>query len=83
MLYVMLNYRFPFHYDQDPAVWLVEMTNYPSFLKTRFLPTVSSKAVELVVGLLNPDEKSRMTLHEALKHEWLASVTDKKAPMDA
>lgn len=62
---------------------MVEMTNYPIFLKTRFLPTVSSKAIDFVVALLNPSEKERMTLHEAKKHEWLANMNDKKAPIDA
>lgn len=83
MCFVMLNYRFPFHFDQDPNVWLLEMTNWPTFIRTRFQPTVNSKAVELVVAMLNPEEKARMTLHEALKHEWLAKVTDKTAPIDA
>ena len=78
----MLNYRFPFHYDQDPSVWMVEMTNYPNFIKTRFLPNISAKAIELTLGMLNPDEKTRMTLHEALKHEWLAKPVDRREAFD-
>lgn len=83
MCFVMLNYRFPFHFEQGPTMWLVEMTSWPTFVRTRFSPVVSDKGVDLVVAMLNPDEKARMTLHEALKHEWLAKITDKTAPIDA
>ncbi|ONL94479.1 Calcium-dependent protein kinase 7 [Zea mays] len=41
-------------------------------------PRVSDNAKDLVRGMLNPDQKRRLTAHQVLGHPWLQNI--KKAP---
>uniref|UniRef100_A0A804LSD0 EF-hand domain-containing protein n=1 Tax=Zea mays TaxID=4577 RepID=A0A804LSD0_MAIZE len=41
-------------------------------------PRVSNNAKDLVRGMLNPDQKRRLTAHQVLGHPWLQNI--KKAP---
>ena len=74
MLFVLLNLQYPFSQKkpEDMKIALLEMTNYPTYLRSKFVPTISSNAIDLTLQLLNPDEMARMSLHQALRHEWLS-----------
>lgn len=76
MLFFMLNNRFPFS-SENPQIMLLEQTNYPNLLKSRFLSKINDDAIDLIVRFLDPNEKTRITLHEALDHPWILSSNTK------
>ena len=58
VLYAMLDNRFPFHF-QDPKKMYKEQTEYPKFIKSRYLYYNSKSARDLMTIIFNPDEKVR------------------------
>ncbi|KPM07478.1 testis-specific serine/threonine-protein kinase 1-like protein 2 [Sarcoptes scabiei] len=70
VLYCFLNAKFPFTWTNS-ATALNEMQNYPKYISSVFDEKVNEEAIDLVVKMLNPDEKSRITLESINEHPWL------------
>ena len=64
--------RFPYHF-QDVKKLYKEQTDYPKFIRSRFLESVSNSARNLIEWMVDPDEKNRPTMAQALTHEWVAN----------
>lgn len=72
MLYAMLHNNFPF--DSDDVDEIVEnMNDYPDYIEEQIDDSISSDCVQLLLGMLNPKENGRFTLHHVLQSDWLKS----------
>ena len=74
MLYVMMHNRMPFIRDNVKKA-LEQMYNYPDYIKGQ-VKNVSEECRKLIVGLLNPEEDERFTLHQIMQSDWLANSFD-------
>ena len=54
-LFILMHDRFPFHY-KDRKEMLREIKDYPTFLRSRYVKKLPSKAVALQEHLLHPNE---------------------------
>lgn len=70
VLYAMLNNRFPFHF-QDVKKMYREQTNYPGYIQSRFLSSISKQGCDLLMAMFNPNETKRLSMDEVLKHPWV------------
>ena len=83
MLFVMLHARFAFDYrhDSNEKQVYAHMMDHPAYIEAQIDRSLSKAAVEVIVKLLDPDEKSRLTLHEALANAWFATRVDVAAAL--
>lgn len=77
VLYAMLNNRFPFHFQDNKKLYK-EQTDYPAFIRSRFLEAMSHSSRNLIEIMFDPNEKDRPTMAEVLQHEWVTSKGKKK-----
>ncbi|KAJ2035993.1 Serine/threonine-protein kinase [Coemansia sp. S3946] len=68
LLYVMMTGQFPF---EDPA----QIRNFDKIMAGDFAlrPTMSRALQDLLVKMLEPSSKRRITMQGVLQHEWLVS----------
>ncbi|KAJ2665257.1 Serine/threonine-protein kinase [Coemansia sp. RSA 1199] len=69
LLYVMLTGRFPF---DDPA----QPANFERIMKGDFSlrPSLSRHVQDLIVRMLDPDSRSRISVVQVIEHPWLADI---------
>ncbi|KAJ2549387.1 Serine/threonine-protein kinase [Coemansia sp. RSA 1878] len=69
LLYVMLTGRFPF---DDPA----QPANFERIMKGDFSlrPSLSRNVQDLIVRMLDPDSRSRISVMQVIEHAWLADT---------
>lgn len=72
VLYAMLNNRFPFHF-QDIKKLYREQTEYPNFIRSRFMEANSESARNLMQLMFNPNEHERPTMEDVLQAEWVVN----------
>lgn len=68
----MLVNRFPYHF-QDVKKMYKEQTDYPKFIRSRYIDCNTRLARNLLEALFDPTEKYRPTMAEVLQHEWVTS----------
>ncbi|KAJ2831391.1 Serine/threonine-protein kinase [Coemansia furcata] len=70
LLYVMMTGQFPF---EDPA----QIRNFDKIMAGDFAlrPTMSCSLQDLLVKMLEPSSKRRITMQGVLQHEWLVSIS--------
>ncbi|XP_054154256.1 testis-specific serine/threonine-protein kinase 4-like [Oppia nitens] len=71
VLFAMLNNKFPFHFGKKygPKGMIKEQED-PNHLINRFIKDFSKHLKELIERLLDPQEKSRMSMRETLGCKW-------------
>lgn len=74
-LYILLHNRFPFHH-KDRKVMIKEMTDYPSYIKSRLTPKTPEGGKQLLLNMLNPDEPARIQMKEVVKNDWLVKTAN-------
>ncbi|KAL5681759.1 hypothetical protein ACJX0J_008144, partial [Zea mays] len=77
ILYILLCGVPPFWAETEQGVAQAIIRSVIDFKRDPW-PRVSNNAKDLVRGMLNPDQKRRLTAHQVLGHPWLQNI--KKAP---
>lgn len=77
ILYVMLTGHFPFHAKKYDEVF-DKILNKPYEIKYLKNCKCSNHAIDLISKLLVKDQESRISIEEALNHEWFSYVKDKE-----
>ena len=76
VLFCMLNYRFPFHFQtcffhfKSMRAMYREQTDYPDYIRSRFSEANSAPARDLVEKMVTPSEQDRPTMADVLQHQW-------------
>ena len=74
ILYIMLSHRMPFLSNDNDALTKHNILNKEINLQQRTWDGISEQAKELVAIMLNRDKRDRISMREALAHEWFADV---------
>ena len=81
IIYVMLCGFPPFYDEENEKMFeLIKKCQYD--FPSPFWDDISSSAKDLISKLLVTDPKKRLSVEEALKHEWLVGRTTPRKPMD-
>ena len=76
MLYIMLTGKYPFQDARHPNNVKMTLRNIMDGRIAPITRQVSSEVEDLMLRMLNPDPKKRLTLREVAKHPWLADEGD-------
>lgn len=82
ILYILLAGEMPFYEEAGvrPSTLVQQLTSFISFDRQEVWGTVSPLARDLILGLLHPNPKKRVTPAEALLHPWLQQQPQKQQP---
>ncbi|KAH9421938.1 testis-specific serine/threonine-protein kinase 3-like [Dermatophagoides pteronyssinus] len=70
LLFGLLNGKLPFTWT-DSSLMIKEQTRYPNFIRSASKNNISEEANDLIIKILDPDEKTRITIREIAEHSWL------------
>ena len=71
MTYLMLSGRLPFNANDETEIARQVAFEEPDLSKNQVWKTISKEAKSFIKGLLEKDAKKRMTIKQALDHEWI------------
>lgn len=80
VLYGLLHNRLPFHYHDGSHQMLREMHDYPRYIRNRCRSDLSVEGVHLIEKMLDPNEKMRVTLLEAINNPWINHLSRIRTP---
>lgn len=72
-MYILLSGKFPFGGTSEKEYY-ARVLHKPAYFPAPEWSGVSQLAKSLIRGFLTKDPKTRLTAHQALKHEWFAEV---------
>lgn len=81
VLYVMLNNALPFE-DSDLTKMLQCQITRKWVYNAAVEHKLSAEVKDLINQLLEPDSSKRLTISQALRHVWLAKVTNTTPPSE-
>ena len=70
MTYLMVSGRLPFNSGDESKIAELIAFSPPDFMKNPCWKTISNECIDFIKKLLEKEPKQRMTISDAIKHDW-------------